>query len=152
MEGETEPPRRPTRLQCQLLWYLLTSCEMVHLSANCNPCLNTQMDHKTSRLRLAYPQAKIKSTIYMKLPYGIRTKRGMTRSHVLKLKQTSTDKSKQDECVFNILPPNSVMLGSNKALSMNASSIDATSSSSSTLMTKFLHRPTKKKSIKQFKS
>ena len=125
---------------------------MVHLSANCNPCLNTQMDHKTSRLRLAYPQAKIKSTIYMKLPYGIRTKRGMTRSHVLKLKQTSTDKSKQDECVFNILPPNSVMLGSNKALSMNASSIDATSSSSFTLTTASLYRPIQRESTKQFKS
>ena len=36
---------------------------------------------------LAYPQADIENTLYIKFPYGIKTSKGSAKSHVLKLKQ-----------------------------------------------------------------
>ena len=52
---------------------------------------------------MAYPQFKIENTIYMKFPYGIRTKRGTTRSHVIKLKQNLYEKKQVGRVWFQHL-------------------------------------------------
>ena len=98
---------------------------------------------------MAYPQAKIENTIYMKFPYGIRTKKGTRRSHVLKLKQNLYGQKQAGRVWFKHLTSKLLDIGFLQVPSMNASSTDATSSSSSTLTTASSYRPIQRKSTKE---
>ena len=52
---------------------------------------------------LAYPQADIENTLYMKFPYGIKTSKGSAKSHALKLKQNLYGKKQAGLVWYNHL-------------------------------------------------